>query len=148
VRRTKIQVEAYCEALVTWARLALRPKDAGHLIILQEGCEAVRAKYSGEKEISALCAELSRWSSERQEAAQQAPWGSRQQAGAAALSQLGLMIRKSCLLNRLIYGGEALRTRPCPIHKGHFAGCKWDPCPAGCSFGAAITGWLPNAAQG
>jgi hypothetical protein len=29
-----------------------------------------------------------------------------------------LAIAKSCLLDRLIYGGETLREKMCPIHKG------------------------------
>lgn len=31
-------------------------------------------------------------------------------------------IAKSCLLHRTIYGGEALRTVPCPVHKGRWSG--------------------------
>ena len=35
-----------------------------------------------------------------------------------------LAIAKSCLLDRLIYGGETLRKKMCPTHKGHWSGCN------------------------
>jgi hypothetical protein len=34
-----------------------------------------------------------------------------------------IAIAKSCLLDRLIYGGDTLRENRCPIHKGHWSGC-------------------------
>lgn len=56
---------------------------------------------------------------------------------------LRVAIRKSNLLYRLLYGGEPLRTQPCPEHQGVWSGIgtpdKPD-CPHGCGF----TGWLPN----
>lgn len=54
-------------------------------------------------------------------------------------------IHKSNLLARMIYGGEALRERRCPIHDGRWSGYGW--CSAGCSThpDPNITGWLPNA---
>ena len=62
-----------------------------------------------------------------------------------------MQIRKSNLLARLLYDGQALRTMPCPEHKGHWSGCKWpkdpkDLCP--CMDGCNVTGWLPNEARG
>lgn len=56
-------------------------------------------------------------------------------------------IRKSCLLERLLYGGEKLRTRPCPIHKGQWSGITDPPCEH-CGVGPTCrcnTGWLPEA---
>lgn len=61
---------------------------------------------------------------------------------------IGLAIRKSNLLSRLIYSGQPLRTEMCPIHKGRWSGyghaafghehiCE---CQEGCYD---ITGWLP-----
>ena len=55
-----------------------------------------------------------------------------------------LAISKSCLLDRLIYGGETLRTRMCPLHKGKWGGCTLEECPHGCSHGICITGWIRN----
>lgn len=60
-------------------------------------------------------------------------------------SRLRLLITKSCLLDRLIHCGEALRTVPCPEHKGRWSGIHLDPCPHGCSIGCGCTtGWLPS----
>lgn len=53
-----------------------------------------------------------------------------------------LTIHKSCLLDRLIYGGETLRTEKCPQHQGRWSGCRFEPCE--CSHGSCVTGWLPN----
>lgn len=52
------------------------------------------------------------------------------------------MIRKSSLLDRLLYAGEKLRTRKCPTHNGHWSGLEHDGnvCPHGCQ----LTGWLPE----
>lgn len=57
----------------------------------------------------------------------------------AALRRVELMIRKSSLLGRMLYGGEGVRQRPCPTHKG-----KWS-CV--CSLTECVcegTGWLPE----
>lgn len=51
-----------------------------------------------------------------------------------------LHIQKSDLLARLVYGGEKLRTKPCPEHKGKWSGLHFEPCPHGCGY----TGWLPE----
>lgn len=53
-------------------------------------------------------------------------------------------IHKSALLARLLYGGEKLRTRKCPIHKGHWRGLEspGNRCPMGCG----LSGWLPESA--
>jgi hypothetical protein len=53
-------------------------------------------------------------------------------------------IAKSCLLDRLIYGGETLREKMCPIHKGHWSGCDLDGENCGCAHDSCITGWLQN----
>jgi hypothetical protein len=55
-------------------------------------------------------------------------------------------IYKSCLLDRMMYGGEKPSRTPCPVHKGvwsgiHFGalGCSCDQHRCGCT-----TGWLPD----
>lgn len=54
-------------------------------------------------------------------------------------------ISKSCLLDRLLYGGEKLRTEMCPVHKGHWYGCSpSNEITCGCDHGICITGWLKN----
>jgi hypothetical protein len=49
-------------------------------------------------------------------------------------------IRKSNLLGRLSYARETLRTRMCPVHKGHYSGEArfFQKCPHLCDD----TGWL------
>lgn len=67
-----------------------------------------------------------------------------------AWSYVDLQIRKSCLLDRLFFQKEGLRTEPCPIHKGRWSGCAWskpecatEENPMGCMNGSNVTGWLP-----
>lgn len=55
-----------------------------------------------------------------------------------------LQIRKSCLLDRLIYQGEKLRTKKCPVHQGRWSGCDWNTPGCECRNGANVTGWLPE----
>lgn len=57
-----------------------------------------------------------------------------------------LAIGKSCLLDRMMYGGETLRKDPCPVHKGRWSGCSADPQPEGCNcrHDICITGWQQN----
>ena len=55
-----------------------------------------------------------------------------------------LQISKSCLLDRLFFqDDEAVRTEPCPEHKGRWSGCAWENLPCGCQNGSNVTGWLP-----
>ncbi len=56
-------------------------------------------------------------------------------------------LRKSNLLWRLIYGGESLRSRECPTHKGRWSGMAWNGDECACAGGGCITGWLPEAAD-
>jgi hypothetical protein len=65
---------------------------------------------------------------------------------AAHWSFIALAVHKSCLLNRLIYGREPLRTEMCPEHKGKWSGYVSEKLECGCQFGANVTGWLqpPN----
>lgn len=62
-----------------------------------------------------------------------------------AWRHVDLQIRKSCLLDRLFFQTEGLRTVPCPEHRGSWSGCVWKDLPCGCQNGANVTGWLPNA---
>lgn len=54
------------------------------------------------------------------------------------LTMIRLSIRKSNLLYRLIYCGEPLRLRKCPLHNGEWSGIE------DCEHGCHSTGWLPN----
>ena len=59
-----------------------------------------------------------------------------------AASYVDLQISKSCLLDRLFFQEEGLRTIPCPVHKGRWSGCNWDSPGCACRNGANVTGWL------
>lgn len=65
------------------------------------------------------------------------------EAMAGNLRATSLYVSKSNLLSRLLYCGEELRTEPCPVHKGHWAGCVWGEhrCPH-CMSGDNVTGWV------
>jgi hypothetical protein len=62
-----------------------------------------------------------------------------------AWSFIDLQIRKSCLLDRLFFQTEGLRTVPCPVHKGRWSGCDWSSPGCECRNGSNVTGWLPAA---
>ena len=62
---------------------------------------------------------------------------------------LGLSIHKSCLLHRLVYLGEPLRTERCPVHGGEWSGLSPVPCPHGCDATCGCrTGWLSVKGDG
>lgn len=56
------------------------------------------------------------------------------------LDKIWIDIQKSNLLGRVLYGREPVRTRPCPVHKGHWTGRgpQYDAC------GCEGCGWLPE----
>jgi hypothetical protein len=53
-----------------------------------------------------------------------------------------LAIYKSCLLDRLIYAREPLRTAVSPQHRGKWSGWIFENTDCGCQFGPNVTGWL------
>lgn len=61
-----------------------------------------------------------------------------------------MRIKKSCLLDRLLYGGEKLRSKMCPVHKGTWSGIECGPSNDGtfqgnvCPHGCQLTGWIPE----
>lgn len=75
-------------------------------------------------------------------------WRPEDQHGHSYWQHLGKIktdIRKSGLLYRLLFKGEKLRTRRCPVHRGHqMLGPSKEACPHGCGF----TGWLPEEPAG
>ena len=64
--------------------------------------------------------------------------GAHGEAYAEHLGRIELDIRKSNLLARLLYGGESLRSRECPQHKGRWSGIGV------CEHGCGETGWIPD----
>jgi hypothetical protein len=57
-------------------------------------------------------------------------------------SFIALAVHKSCLLNRLIYARELLRTEMFPEHRGGWSGCVFEKLDCGCQFCSNVTGWL------
>ena len=66
-------------------------------------------------------------------------------AEADAAERTFFSISKSNLLLRLLYQGEALRTRMCPDHKGRWQGIDFDG--TGCSHGCQLTGWIAEPSE-
>ena len=128
-RGDDLLVHDYCEAFIAWARVSRNPEEQA---LVEAGCAHLKQRFEGNQSIEDLCEALGEWASEQ------------------PLMPLGSMlydVSKSCLLARMIYAGEPLRTRPCPIHRGKWSGCPPEPCPAGCSFGWDLTGWLLDPAS-
>lgn len=61
------------------------------------------------------------------------------------LDHIIMDIRKSGLMNRLVYWGEKVRTEKCPVHQGKMDTCLWalgvSPIPDGCLCDGS--GWIP-----
>ena len=117
-----IELERYIAAFETWAHVA----DQGPRIMqnLAQVAAYLRTRHRGEVDIETLCKDASDWLRAEQLTAPD--------------------VGKSCLMGRMIYGGEDLRIRRCPIHNGIWSGCTPYACPAGCNYGINLTGWLPN----
>lgn len=130
--RDTIDVTEYCEAFKVWADAS--NLDGRKFLLLSEALGFLRQEYCGVYPIVDLCKEMRQWAKAKYKA----------EGYAGHISGLHTAIDKSCLLWRLIYAGEKLRVRPCPIHKGKWSGCTVEPCKAGCSFGSNVTGWLAN----
>lgn len=58
---------------------------------------------------------------------------------AKMLDEINIDISKSNLLDRLLYAGEELRTRECPVHQGRWNG---QAMLLGCDHDCDGTGWL------
>jgi len=128
-----ISIDDYCRAFETWARVSRAPHER---ILIAAALAHLRASFTGPAPIPRFCRALREWSSG------QVAGGSEQ------VQELCIAVEKSCLLYRLLYAREPLRTRPCPIHRGRWSGSTPDECPAGCSFRFDITGWLPEPLAG
>lgn len=139
----RLTVTEYTTAFETWATAskgAANPKITTPVeALLHDGIAHVRAAFPDDEKRApdAYCEVFAAFLSERTD----------DDRGEAA-SRLSLTIRKSCLLKRLIYGGEVLRTRKCPTHDGRWRGIFFDPCPHGCDLACGCaTGWLPDDAE-
>lgn len=95
---------------------------------------------------SRYCAAFDAWATAIERAATKPACGGCDTCGsinpfpwAEHIGAIRIAIGKSSMLARLIYGGETLRTVPCPEHKGHWSGITWEQPACGCD----LTGWLP-----
>lgn len=135
MRRTHVTRDQYLAAFVTWAGVMedrdIQPHLSPFLDALQSDPN-IQA-MEGEHEISAFCAHAEKLEAHR---------------------PLWIVIPKSNLLARLLYGGEKLRTTPCPVHCGTWSGvpfpAAWfkadlsgNPYYCGCQG----TGWLPEGVE-
>lgn len=68
-------------------------------------------------------------------------WGPHGSGYYSVLNRISLDIQKSNLLGRLFHDQQQLRTRMCPLHKGHWEG---QAMLSGCEHGCHGTGWLPE----
>jgi hypothetical protein len=129
-----IDTERYCWAFETWASLPRRMKEDGEEALVRGVCVRLRERFPGVHEIRTLCDAFAAMLEVRDDEADA--------AGRRFLARSVLVdITKSCLLSRLIYGGEPLRTRRCPLHQGHWS-VGDEPCPHGCDSGFQHTGWI------
>ncbi|MBA2544933.1 MAG: hypothetical protein H0V17_35145 [Deltaproteobacteria bacterium] len=117
-----IELERYVVAFEAWARVSDQSVEVKRSIA--QVAAYLRTRHRGDVEIETLCQDALGWLREHR--------------------YLVPDVGKSCLMGRMVYGGEDLRTRPCPIHGGRWSGCAIDACPAGCNYGINLTGWLPN----
>lgn len=129
----RLTIAEYVEAFETWASVAKLTD--GQRAVLDYSLVHLRATFTDDtlRDTKDYCAAFESHLSERDE----------DPSGDAR--RLRLLITKSCLLDRLIHCGEALRAVPCPEHKGRWSGLHSKPCPHGCSIGCGCTtGWLPS----
>lgn len=129
-----IDTERYCWAFETWASLPRPYKEDREEAVVRRVCAHLRQHHPGVHPIETLCRVFARLIDVRRDETDP--------ARLAFLSPGLLDIRKSCLLARLIYAGEPLRTRPCRIHQGTWSGIGFEPCPDGCNYGLQYTGWV------
>jgi hypothetical protein len=148
-----IDVAEYCKAFETWA--GVTPDEERGLTaravelqraFISAGCDHIRSSFTGKVEIARLCKSFVAWAKSEEEIQGQRTYRGRirDTSVQSLIGDIRLAIGKSSLLYRMIYAGEPLRLKACPIHNGHWSGSHGDPCPAGCNFGDTRTGWLPN----
>lgn len=131
----RVSLAEYVAAFAAWQSVATKLTDEMRSL-LTEGMKALAAVFRDHdqpRDIDAYCAALDAF------------LHGRSVSDRASCSGLRLRITKSCLLKRLLYIGEPLRTVPCPVHKGRWQGCFMEPCPHGCDTCGCTTGWLPPA---
>lgn len=131
----RVTVAEYAVAFETWATVA--PLEDGEREVLTEALGALRGVSRGDESARPIADHCR---------VMEAFLMGRARGERGACSALRLRIKKSCLLDRLLYGAEPLSTTPCPLHKGQWSGLHPSPCPHGCDAVCGCTsGWVPSA---
>jgi hypothetical protein len=99
------------------------------------------------RRISEYCEAFEHWLRVIDESAacdEHSPWKNEEWVG--HIDGIRLAVRKSCLLDRLIYDGQKLRQEKCPKHQGRWSGIDGGPSMphSHCEHGCDLTGWLPE----
>jgi hypothetical protein len=134
VEPRKLTVREYTQAFFTWAVVSELPEKL--VKILKQGMMHLLSTFQDQefREPQSYCDVLDAWASDVVKTHKgDTTWVS----GFNDFGELRLRIRKSCLLDRLIYCGEYVRVVPCPEHNGDWSGLR---CSTGCG---CLTGWLP-----
>lgn len=131
-----VTVAEYATAFETWATAS--SLGGTEAVVLTEALTVLRSVFTHEEEalpITAYCRVFEGFL-----------YGRSRGEGRAECGHLRLRIKKSCLLDRLLYGGEPLSQTPCPLHKGQWSGLRPESCPHGCDAACGCTsGWVPSA---
>lgn len=123
----------YVAAFTTWATVARLSDEERLLLASALGTLSAVFRSDEQRLIETYCAAFEAYLAGRAE----------EHDSGRVVATFQTRIRKSCLLDRLLYVGEPLRTVPCPLHKGRWSGCFMPPCPHGCDRGCGCTsGWV------
>src|SRR5262245_11354334 len=88
--RERTDVDEYIDALRTWIHLTDYFGELGKGIV-DQACGDLAARHRGTVAIEVLCGAMTTWAARHP---------------SLLVDKIGLMIEKSCLLDRLIYAGE------------------------------------------
>lgn len=134
----RVRVAAYVAAFETWAPLSRLGDEERALLASALAHLPVVFPCDVPRDVDVYCAAFSAFLHGRASGVADA-----RRAGAT----LRLTIRKSCLLKRLVYFGQPLRTERCPVHRGRWSGIRMERCPHGCDkLCGCTTGWLESPA--
>lgn len=155
-RQPVMPIGRYCKGLRDWqtalhARADRLKEELYPGLTDPDWNKTPEARERAEKALEAYRADMAagdRWQLSRREGREMTERDHRLQdlreyeSRASAVDDVFLQISKSALLDRLLYGGEPVRTKPCPEHKGRWSGLEFgeNMCPHGCQ----LTGWLPE----
>ena len=117
-----VTLATYAAAFETWATVAPLAAEERELLSAALGVLPAFLRGDDLRPIDAYCAAFDAYLSGRAD---------RDDPVGAYCGTLRTRIRKSCLLDRLLYAGEPLSATPCPLHKGRWSGLHPTLCPHG-----------------